>query len=87
MPFKLKLKKSRQYNVTSKSGDYVISVYHLLGKLFLFFFNYLSFVEYKRVLFMIYSKILDDKNQVTQHTCRALNFLQILQWSLSLFKK
>lgn len=45
MPFKLKLKKSRQYNVTSKSGDYVISVYHLLGKLFLFFFNYLSFVE------------------------------------------
>lgn len=31
MPFKLKLKKSRQYNVTSKSL-FVISVHHLLGK-------------------------------------------------------
>lgn len=31
MPFKLKLKKSRHYNVTSKSL-FVIPVHHLLGK-------------------------------------------------------
>lgn len=32
MPFKIKLKKSRHYNVTSKSL-FVISVHHLLGNI------------------------------------------------------